>query len=190
MILDQPFQQDRYDEKTFKKVFDKYYHGLLRFALSYVADESVAENIVQETFITLWEKRDVLDQHPNIKAFLVVIVKNKCINHLEMTRNRMRIEHHLKDISLREKDIDLYTLQSLDPQELFRDEVERLLEAAIDELPEQTKKVFLLSRYEGLSNKEIASRLTITEKGVEFHMTKVLKFLRIRLKDYLPLLFF
>lgn len=189
MSSNQPFLLNS-DETLFKHLFEKHYKGLVKFALSYVHDEYLAENIVQETFVTLWEKRHVMDGNSNIKAFLVIIAKNKCINHLETTRNRMRIESNLRDLSLREMDIDLFTLQSLDPQELFKNEVERLLDAAIEELPEQTRKVFLFSRYEGLSNKEIAQKLSITEKGVEFHMTKALKFLRVRLKDYLPILLF
>jgi RNA polymerase sigma-70 factor, ECF subfamily len=190
MSSKQTFPEVDNEELIFRQLFEKHYEGLVRFALSYLHDKYLAENIVQESFVTLWEKRTGLAENYNVKSFLVIIVKNKCINHLETSRNRLRIERILRELSLREIDIDLYTLQSLDPQELFKEEIEHLLEAAIDELPYKTRKVFMLSRMRGDTNREIARQLNITEKGVEFHMTKALKALHIKLRDYLPLLLF
>jgi len=190
MSLKQVFPEVNSEEALFRQLFEKHYKGLVKFALSYLHDKYLAENIVQESFIALWEKRTVLHENSNIKAYLVIIVRNRCINHLETTRNHLRIQGILRELLLREINIDLYTLQSLDPQELFKGEIEHILESAIDELPFKTRKVFTLSRVLGNTNREISRRLNITEKGVEFHMTKALKALHIKLRDYFPVLLF
>jgi len=186
MSSKQIFLQIDNEELIFRQHFEKYYEGLISFALSYLHDKYLAENIVQESFIVLWEKWKGLAENSNIKAFLVTIVKNRCINHLETSKNRLRIQNNLLDLALREIDINIYTLQSLDPQELFKEEIEHLVASAIDELPNKTRRVFMLSRMNGQSNKETARQLHLTEKGVEFHITKALKALHIKLKDYLP----
>jgi RNA polymerase sigma-70 factor (ECF subfamily) len=148
MSSEQTFPKVDLEEIPFRRLFEKHYDGLLKFALSYLHDKYLAENIVQESFIALWEKRNELAENSNIKAFLVVIVKNRCINQLETSRNRLRIENKLLELRLQEINSDLYTLQALDPQELFKEEIEHLVENTIDKLPYRTRKVFLLSRME------------------------------------------
>jgi RNA polymerase sigma-70 factor, ECF subfamily len=178
------------EELAFKEVFYQYYPGLLKFAASYLHDNHLAENVVQDAFITLWEKRMLLEIQSNIKAFLVTIVKNKSINHLEKAKNRIKIEQSVNQMLLQEADLHICTLRSLNPEELFTEEIAKILEKTIQELPEQTRDIFLLSRYQGLSNQEIADKLDITVKGVEYHISKSLKLLRTKLSDYLPLFIF
>jgi len=178
------------EELAFKEIFYQYYHGLLKFAASYLHDNHLAENVVQDAFIILWEKRMLLDIQSNIKAFLVTIVKNKSINHLEKAKNRIKIEQSVNQMLLREADLNISSLRSLNPEELFTEEITKILEKTIQELPGQTRDIFLLSRYQDLSNQEIADKLNITVKGVEYHISKSLKLLRTKLSDYLPLLAF
>lgn len=174
------------EEPAFKQAFGEYYPGLLRFANSYVHDSFLAENIVQDAFVILWEKRTSISLDTNLKAFLVTIIKNKAINFLEKERNRARIDSDL--LKVREKTYNLEALHSLNPEELFSAEINHILNKALDELPEQTRNVFILSRFKGLSNRTIASKLDITEKGVEYHISKALKVLRVKLSDYLHVL--
>lgn len=171
------------DEPAFKQTFCRYYPGLIRFATSYVHDRYVAENIVQDAFVILWEKRTMLNLNSNIKAFLVTIVRNKAINILEKERNRAEIDSNL--LKIRETNNELDSLYSLNPEELFSSEILDILNRALEELPEQTRNVFKLSRFIGLKNSAIATKLDITEKGVEYHISKSLKLLRVKLSDYL-----
>lgn len=174
------------EEPAFKQTFSQYYPGLLRFANSYVHDSYLAENIVQDAFVILWEKRAFLNLQSNLKAFLVTVVRNKAINILEKERNRAEIDsNHLK---VREANYELEALHALNPEELFSTEIVDILNKALEELPEQTRRIFMLSRFKGMNNKAIATKLNITEKGVEYHISKSLKFLRVKLSDYLYIL--
>jgi RNA polymerase sigma-70 factor (ECF subfamily) len=178
------------EEPAFREIFHQFYPALVKFAHSYIHDPFTAENIVQDAFVTLWEKRVWLDNESNLKAFLVTIIKNKSINHIEKLKNRYRIEQNNYQLQLTEANLNISSLRSLNPEELFTGEIISILEKTIATLPLQTQEIFRMSRYQSLSNKEIAEKLKITEKGVEYHISKALKTLRTELSDYLPLLVF
>lgn len=96
----------------------------------------------------------------------------------------MRAEQHIGDIRQKELALRISTLEACDPDKLFCDEIQALVQEAISELPPTSREVFILSRMKNLPNKEIALRLDISVKTVEFHITRSLKQLRVRLKDY------
>ena len=176
------------DEKAFRIVFDRHYQQLLRFAVSYTSDIYAAENLVQESFILLWENRLELEADSNLHAFLIKVVKLKTWNHVEKQRRRAAIEKKLYDDLVRELDLKLYTLDSVNTSSLYISEIEHIIQDSLQTLPEQTQTIFKLSRQEYLSNKEIAGRMNLLEKSVEYHITKALKLLRTELSDYLKIL--
>ena len=81
-------------------------------------------------------------------------------------------------------------MEACNPNDIFSKEIQSILTKTLDDLPLQTKRVFMMSRFEQKSGKEIAEELGITVKGVDYHIAKALKALRISLKDYLPLIYF
>jgi len=85
--------------------------------------------------------------------------------------------------------IRISTLEACNPENIFSEEIRTILVKTLQELPPQTRKVFMMSRFEQKSGKEIAEMLGITVKGVDYHIAKALKALRISLKDYLPLFY-
>jgi RNA polymerase sigma-70 factor (ECF subfamily) len=178
------------NEKAFRMIFDKYYQGLLHFAFSYVGDSFVAENIVQDSFVWLWEKHKELEKDSNLNALLVRTVKLKAWNHLEKQRRRIIIEKNIYDETVRELNLKLYTLDSINTTSLYIDEIKEIIQNIISNLPEQTKTIFNLSRNEYLSNTEIAKKMNLSEKSVEYHISKVLKQLRVALYSYLKMLVF
>ena len=91
---------------------------------------------------------------------------------------------------VRDLDYRITTLEACDPQEIFSSEITRIIQDTLQSLPDQTRRVFEMSRYESLSVKEIAEELSISPKSIEYHITKSLKALRIALKDYLPIFYF
>ena len=97
---------------------------------------------------------------------------------------------NLEEIKNRELSIRISTLEACDPKEIFSDEVNRIIHKTLKNLPEQTHRIFEMSRFENKTVKEIADETNLTIKGVEYHITKALKALRINLKDYLPLFYF
>lgn len=171
--------------KTFNKLYTEYRTRFVRFANTYVRDGSVAEDIATEAFMVYWENRANLNSDSNIPAYILTVVKNKCLNHLEHVKVQHRTLGNMQEHANWELNIRITTLAACNPEELFSADVQKIIDSTLNNLPKKTLEVFRLSRYYNKSNKEIAEMLNITVKGVEFHITKALSELRKGLKDYL-----
>jgi len=173
---------------SFNEIYVAYYKKSFFFAKSYVHDDLAAEDIASESLIKLWEtlKTKKIDY---IEPLLLTILKNKALDYLKHEEIKRTAFQSMADWQQKELSIRISTLESCDPNEIFSDEVERIIRETLGSLLEQTRRTFILSRFENKSNKEIAGQLGISVKGVEYHISKALKALRISLKDYLPLLY-
>jgi RNA polymerase sigma-70 factor (ECF subfamily) len=177
------------DELAFKIIFKKYYSRLYYFILEFIAFDDIAENTVQDTFLTLWNKRYALNDNSNLSAYLFTVARNNCLNRLRDQRYRQKL--FISNSSDQyELDMNIDVLKTLDTSVYTYGEIERIIEKTLEELPPQCKKVFLLSRFEEKKNREIAEELNISVKVVEKHIAKGLKKFRETLKDYLPLIVF
>ncbi|MCE5347381.1 MAG: RNA polymerase sigma-70 factor [Bacteroidales bacterium] len=170
------------DENAFKYFFDTYYEDLCNFVNSYLRDEALSEDVVQDIFIYLWEKRDSLPENCSIKSYLYTASKNKSLNHLRDTKNKNRIidELLIRTQTNSEENADL----SIEFEELMK-----VIYQAVEGLPAQCKTIFRLSREKGLTNKEIADELGISIKTVENQMTIAIKKLKDFLQPYHDLIF-
>lgn len=174
---------------NFNTLYSKFYRKSFLFTKSYVHDEDIAEDIVSEVLIKLWEiLREKEIEH--IEALLLTTLKNKSLDHLKHEAVKMEAIHTLADIRQRELDIRISTLEACNPEDIFSTEVQQIITTTLALLPEQTRRIFEMSRFENKTNKEIAEELQLTVKGVEYHITKALKPLRANLKDYLPIFYF
>jgi RNA polymerase sigma-70 factor (ECF subfamily) len=178
------------DVKAFDELFRMFYFRLFSFAKSYLRDADIAENMVQDAFLLLWERRETLRQDSNINAWLLTVVKNNILNHIERQRKQIEIENNYVERISRELGLRIASLKDCDPEYIFSAEVTEIINKALASLPEQCRRVITMSRFDEMSNKEIAEKLNISVKGVEYHITNALKKLRIALKDYLLYLFF
>jgi len=167
---------------NFDKIYVMYYSRMFRFAKEYVLFDEDAENIVQDVFLLLWEKREVLDIQISLVSYLFALVKNKSLDYL---RRKVIADEYKEELSVK-----LASLESLNYSFTSDEEIEQILMTAIDKLPERCRQVFLKSRIEGKKNREIADELDLSMSTVENQMTIALRKLRIELKDYLPLLLF
>lgn len=174
---------------SFNEIYTSYYKKSFFFAKSYVHDDLAAEDIASESLIKLWEKLKT-EKIDYIEPFLLTILKNKALDYLKHEEVKRTAFESMVDWHQQELSIRISTLESCDPNEIFSDEVESIIRETLKLLPEQTRRIFLLSRFENKSNKEIAEQMGISIKGVEYHISKALKALRITLKDYLPLFYF
>lgn len=174
---------------SFNEIYTSYYKKSFFFAKSYVHDDLAAEDIASESLIKLWEKLKT-EQIDYIDPLLLTILKNKALDYLKHEEVKRTAFESMADWHQQELSIRISTLESCDPNEIFSEEVESIIRETLKLLPEQTRQIFLLSRFENKSNKEIAEQMGISIKGVEYHISKALKALRITLKDYLPLFYF
>lgn len=174
---------------AFNRLFGEYQHRFIHFALTYVADTAVAEDLVMESFVAAWEKREQLTAE-TFPPYTLTIVKNRCLNHLRGQGVRLRAATELHSHGLRMLDMRIATLEACDPEELFSEEARGLVEQALASLPARTREIFVRSRLQGQSYKQIAAEMDTTVKSVEFEVSKAMKTLRVKLKDYLPILAF
>ena len=173
--------------KEFNKLFSNYQGIFIRFAHTYIQDKETAEDIVVDSLVYYWENRHTLSSNSNIPAYIMEVVKHKSLNYLRNQRIREDIEQNLWTHMERVRKLKITTLEACDPEELFSTEAQRLIDEALDHLPEKTRVIFIMSRYENKTHKEIADHFGLSTKSIEFHITKALNVLRNRLKDYLPL---
>ena len=174
---------------SFNEIYTSYYKKSFFFAKSYVHDDLAAEDIASDSLIKLWEKLKT-EKIDYIEPLLLTILKNKALDYLKHEEVKRTAFESMADWHQQELSIRISTLESCDPNEIFSDEVESIIRETLKLLPEQTRQIFLLSRFENKSNKEIAEQMGVSIKGVEYHISKALKALRITLKDYLPLFYF
>ena len=171
--------------KTFNELFTNYQQQFIRFAESYVHDIAVAEDIVIDAFMYYWENKERLDENTNIPAYTLTTIKHKCLNHLEHLLVKKATSEKIIIHAEWELQTRISTLEAFDPQEIFTQEIQEIVNKTLASLPLQTQRIFTMSRDEHLSHIEIAQQLGITTKGVEFQISKALKVLRHSLKDYL-----
>ena len=170
---------------NFNKIFTNYRERFIRFSFSYVRDLAVAEDITADSFMSYWENRDSLPEDTNIPAYIITSIKNKSINYLEHLRVREEYSEKTKANREWELGLRISSLEACEPKELFAGEVQVLIDKTLDSLPEQTRSVFISSRFDEKTYQEIASDLSISIKGVEYHISRALKSLRKALKEYI-----
>lgn len=178
------------DIQTFNHLFTNYKGRFIHFAKTYVDDEMIAEDIAVESLMYYWENRKTLDDHSNILAYILKVVKHKCLDHLRKMQTREDFVNYLQNFETRKLHLRIATLEACDPERIFSEELQRLINKTLNTLPEQTRDIFIRSRYNNQSHKEIAEELGISTKTVEFHITKALRVFRITLKDYLPIMLY
>ena len=164
------------DIKAFELLFREFYPSMCVVAMRFVADQDAAEDIAQEAFIKLWEKRTAYEDIPSLKTFLYVSVKNLCFNHI---RNKKAT-------------IDYTSPEAQNKEAVFKDflieeEAYRIIEDAVNALPPKSQKIIKM-HLDGKQNKEIAETLNISVNSVKTLKYNALSSLKLSLKDYFYLL--
>lgn len=170
---------NNYTNQAFEQLFKTHYKALHAYANLILKDMELAEEVVQNMFLKFWEKRELLNVETSMKAYLYKSIYNDSLNYLK----------HEK-VKLKYQDFAMHTADHLTDTASAKvelSELEMRLRAALNELPEQCRTIFQLSRFEELKYREIADRLNISIKTVENQMGKALKLLRIKLVDFLLL---
>jgi len=167
-------------EKGYELLFKKYYPQLCNHAVRFVYSKEIAEDIVSDLFVNLWRKKHYENITTSYRAYLYQSLRNTILNYLKSDfgkRNKA-----VAEISKTEEDIsELHNPQKI----LLFDELFQKIQEVVQDFPPQCRKVFLLSRFEGRKNKEIAEDLGIKLKTVEAHIMKALGILRSSLDSYI-----
>lgn len=173
------------DKKAYEAVYDEFFGVLYHLCINYLHDDKVSEELVQDTFMKLWEIRETLNDQINIRNFLYTITKNNCLNYL---RNQKISLKHQENIKYLEMQFNYEALEKLGNYLQF-EELREKIDEAISKLPAEVIETFKLSRFEELSYREIADKQGISVKTVEARISKALRILRVELKDYLPVVY-
>ncbi len=166
------------DEKAFKQLFLTYYAPLCEYASQYVSDVD-SEELVQDLMLFLWETRENLFIETSLQSYLFVSTKHRCLNAIKRNQFHERIHDQIYE---KIKD------QFEDPDYYLVNELSENIRKAVQDLPDTYRETFILSRFGEKTNQQVAEKLGVSVKTVEYRISQSLKILRYKLKDYLPLL--
>jgi RNA polymerase sigma-70 factor (ECF subfamily) len=162
--------------QAFEEIFRTYWKPLYTTAYHKLRDRAEAEEIIQSIFSSLWEQREKLEIE-NLNAYLHRAVKNRILNSIRSKITEKKYWDYYQNF--------IPCVQNSTENTVIFDDLQEGLEAAVSHLPEKSRRVFQLSRFEGRTNHEIAKLLKISEKSIEYHLTKSLREIRIHMKDYI-----
>ena len=187
-----PIQYDDYflslfkegNDAAFEKVFKSDYNRIVGFCQQFISDKDVAKSLAQDAFVKLWLNREKIESINGIRSFLYTSAKTDCLNSIR--HQKVISKYRDQQLQIKEGELNREILESFDFDQLELNELEKMINQSISELPEKCRLVFMLSRFEGKKNSEIAEELDISIKSVEANVTRALKCLRVKLAEYLP----
>ncbi len=166
----------------FESLFKTHYNELCAYANKYLNDLAAAEETVQSLFVKLWENREDLKIEKSPRSYLYTATRNACFNQIR----HIKIREDYKVYNQLEMEKQQYTVND----EYEASELDEKIRKSIDDLPEGRRKIFILSRFEGLKYREIAEKLQISIKTVENQMGSAIKHLKNDLAEYLAIVVF
>ncbi len=162
-------QLRRGNEQSFEKIYGRYHRQLYAIAVSWLKDEELAEDAVQEVFLKLWTKKNELDPSRSLKNYLAVILKNHVLNMIRNAKRRILKNMEFDGSTTSDSPIE---------DQLFFSEYQRIVENGLDRLPAGKQQIFRLRRFEGMSNSEVAEKLGISILTVKSQFYQATKFIR------------
>jgi RNA polymerase sigma-70 factor, ECF subfamily len=166
-------------EAAFEQLFKMHFRGLHAYAITILKDEIMGEEIVQNVFYKFWEKREQLSIETSPKAYLYKAVYHDCLNYIK--HQKVKSAHAMHVVRQSNDHVDNAS------GKVLQGELKERIHAAMNELPEQCRTIFQMSRFEGLKYQEIADEMGLSVKTIENQMGKALKLMRMKLVEFLPL---
>lgn len=177
-------------EPDFGFFYRTYYQRFVRYAFYYVNDMPTAEDMTHDALLYYWENRRRLPADTDVLGYILLSIKNKCLNYLKHLQVQVEYAKKCTDLHDWEVTMRIQTLEDDSYSAIFSKDILSIVMKALDELPEQTRRIFVLNRMENKSRKEIADLLGVSQQKVDYHINKANAHLLYRLKDYIPLLLF
>ena len=173
--------------QEFGQLFMRYRDNFIAVARSYVRDEVVAEDIVAESFTNFWDSRSRIDIRTIPEAYILHMVKNRCLSYLRDRANRMRILQQMHEDSYKAIMAEIGVLGKDETGLIFQSDIAAIFNKLLATVPDSTRDIFLASRFGNLTYNEIADKYGISPRKVKREIQRVLGIMRISLKDYLPI---
>ena len=186
MQSNSPYDKRKLTEEEFGKLFRKCRPLFVSIADSYVHDRTIAEDQVDDGFALLWERRNEL-RTDSFEAWLFRTVIRNCLDYLRSKKTQSKIRENIHDARYRMLLHEIRSLESCDPNRLYRDEIETIFHDCLDRMPSTTREIFLASRFREMTYQEIAAERGIPVRQVTAEIQTALALLKRQLKDYLPL---
>lgn len=178
-----------FDTEIFDSLYTKYRTSFIAIARSYVENMTVAEDIVTDSFVSWWLRRDSLPKEIDPRRYIVGTVKKQCLEYLRSLRIHSRACDNLRDANERMLAYHLASLENNASETLHAEEIVGILRRQLKAMPSLMREVFIANRTEELSHREIAARFGISERRVKYELKKALDSLKEAFKDYLPVYF-
>jgi RNA polymerase sigma-70 factor (ECF subfamily) len=172
---------------AFGQLVNVYQKRLFYFSLHYLNNQETAKDVVQDVFSIVWESHKKMSEINNLSSWLFTLTKNQSLKKIEHLKVRQK---HVDHLVFRQLKLAQSSLNQLDTSPLIFNEINAIITNKLNNLSPQTRRIFEMSRFENMKNKEIAEKLDISIKTVEANITKSLKLLKPALKHYLPIVFF
>ena len=172
------------EKNAYQELFERYAPRIFQFSLSYLKSQADAEELVQDVFLKIWEKREILDQSKNIKSFIFKVAVNTIYDFIR----HKNIENAYNDFAR----ANFETTSNNTWHTVIFDEMQENLQKLVAQLPGQQQKIFQLSKEEGLTSEEIAVKLNLSKRTVENHLFRAVSFLKEHFKrdSFISVLFF
>lgn len=164
------------DQSALEELFNYYYPRLYNFSKSFLKIEDGIDDVLQEVFIKIWQNRESIKKTDTFNSYVFTITKNLLLNELRRKLNDSKTKNEIQNRSLAE---EYHQFEQVEFKEL-----KEKLDFEIENLPENQKEIFILSRKEGLSHKEIAEKLKISTKTVEYHIRQSINILKNKIADF------
>ena len=179
---------DQISAQEFGQLFMRYRDNFIAVARSYVRDEVVAEDIVAESFTNFWDSRSRIDIRTIPEAYILHMVKNRCLSYLRDRANRMRILQQMHNDSYKAIMAEIGVLGKDETGLIFESDIAAIFNKLLATVPDSTRDIFLASRFGNLTYNEIAEKYGVSPRKVKREIQHVLGIMRISLKDYLPVM--
>lgn len=168
------------DEAAFSYLFTAYFKKLLFIAYRFTSDQSTSEELVQDTFVKLWESRETLDPTSPLEPFLIKILKNKC---LDWNRHQKVVQYHMEYILGAD-----FQFEAKTDSNIVYEELQARIDTTLAKLPCEIAEAFRMNRYQGIKYHEIAAILGVSVRTIEVRIGRALSELRYHLRDYIIIL--
>lgn len=175
-------------DMNFGTFYNTYYKRFVRYAFYYVNDWQTAEDMTHDALLYYWENKNALISETDVLGYIMLTVKNKCLNYLKHLQIEVEYSKKCTDLYEWEVNARIMTLEDESYSSIFSKDIMDIIVKSLSSLPSQTQEIFILNRFKNKSRKEIAQQLGVSQQKIDYHITKANNHLINELKDYFLLL--